>query len=421
MWYSNLILVLFTTFHSLFADQRSLQLQTVVVLFRHGDRTPVDPYPNDPFKDRSNWPVGFGQLTPRGKMMQFNLGKFLRNRYGNFLSDQYDENDIYVRSSDVDRTLMSAMSNLAGLYPPKEKQIWNPDLMWQPIPVHTVPLEDDNIIGNHANCPRLERLGEQVNDLPEIRQIVTENDWVFKYLTENSGRNMTSLWDIDFMYDCLFIESLYNKTLPDWTKKVFPDEMKTMADLSFTLSTYTQEMKRLRGGPIIQSILDHFHNFIAEQHQLKMLMYSGHDTTLSSLLNSLGMFDPPIGPPYASAILIELKKSPDSQYFVSFSYRNDTTRQPYDLYLHDCPKDCPLVTFNDLTKSVRPDDWIEECGISLDPTAKAITTFSIGVSLVIVAVLLTSVIITCVRAGKTYVSPPTSISQTNDYKYFSIN
>ena len=71
--------------------------------------------------------------------------------------------------------------------------------------------------------------------------------------------------------------------------------MKPMQDLSFKLSTYTEEMKRLRGGPIIQSILDHFHNFIAKNHERKMLMYSGHDTTLSALLNSLGMFDPPIG------------------------------------------------------------------------------------------------------------------------------
>ena len=119
--------------------------------------------------------------------------------------------------------------------------------------------------------------------------------------------------------------------------------------------------------------------------------------------------------------MIELKKSPDDQYFVSFSYRNDTTRDPYDLNLYDCPKDCPLMTFSKLTKSVRPDNWIEECGISLDPTAQAITTFSIGVALVIVAVLLISVIITCVRTGKTYVSQSTSISQANDYKYFSIN
>jgi len=419
MWSSKLLLVFFALFQSLYADQ--LTLETVVVLYRHGDRTPVDPYPLDPYKDRSNWPVGFGQLTPRGKMMQFNLGKFLRKRYENFLSDQYDENDIYVRSSDVDRTLMSAMSNLAGLYPPKDNQIWNQDLMWQPIPVHTVPLKDDNIIGNHVSCPRLEKLNQQVNDLPEIRQIINENAEVFDYLTKNSGRNMTSLWDIDFMFDCLFIESVYNKTLPPWTKKVYPDKMRAMKDLSFTLSTYTNEMKRLRGGPIIQSILDHFHEFIAKKHKRKMLVYSGHDTTLSSLLNSLGMFDPPIGPPYASAFMIELKKSPDDQYFVSFSYRNDTTRDPYDLNLYDCPKDCPLMTFSKLTKSVRPDNWIEECGISLDPTAQAITTFSIGVALVIVAVLLISVIITCVRTGKTYVSPPTSISQANDYKYFSIN
>nr|CAD7262563.1 unnamed protein product [Timema shepardi] len=33
-------------------------------LYRHGDRTPLDPYPNDPFRNTSLWPVGWGQLTP---------------------------------------------------------------------------------------------------------------------------------------------------------------------------------------------------------------------------------------------------------------------------------------------------------------------------------------------------------------------
>ena len=51
----------------------------------------------------------------------------------------FSETEIYVRSTDVDRTLMSAMSNLAGLYPPSGDQIWNKDIMWQPIPVHTRP------------------------------------------------------------------------------------------------------------------------------------------------------------------------------------------------------------------------------------------------------------------------------------------
>ncbi|XP_036323007.1 uncharacterized protein LOC118736947 [Rhagoletis pomonella] len=33
------------------------------VLYRHGDRTPIEPYPTDPWKKREYWPVGWGELT----------------------------------------------------------------------------------------------------------------------------------------------------------------------------------------------------------------------------------------------------------------------------------------------------------------------------------------------------------------------
>ena len=92
-------------------------------------------------------------LFLQGKERHYELGQWLRKRYSGFLNDQYNVDEIYVRSTDVDRTLMSAESNLAGLYPPVKR--WNADINWQPIPVHTVPQSEDALLSSHAECPRL--------------------------------------------------------------------------------------------------------------------------------------------------------------------------------------------------------------------------------------------------------------------------
>ena len=48
-----------------------------------------------------------------------------------------------VRSTDVDRTLMSAESQMSALFYPTPEQQFNQTITWQPIPVHTVPTTDD--------------------------------------------------------------------------------------------------------------------------------------------------------------------------------------------------------------------------------------------------------------------------------------
>ncbi|XP_054846900.1 prostatic acid phosphatase-like [Eublepharis macularius] len=126
-------------------------------IFRHGDRTPFESYPTNLYQE-SDWPQGYGQLTTLGIQQQYELGQYLRERCGYFLSIDYKREEIFVLSTDYDRTIMSAQATLAGLYPPTGGQIWNPQILWQPIPVHTVPQSPDYLHSPIPGCPRYDRI-----------------------------------------------------------------------------------------------------------------------------------------------------------------------------------------------------------------------------------------------------------------------
>lgn len=192
-------------------------LEQVHLLFRHGDRTPIAAYPNDPWKDYP-WPGGWGQLTKRGINRHFQLGVWLRQRYEGFLSTEYSREEIVIRSTDTDRTLMSALSNLAGLFPPDVNQTWSPSLAWQPIPVHTVPQEEDYLLSSHADCPRFTQLQEEIEKGEWMQRIYRNNQQLFEFISNKSGSNITDIVKLDYVYDSLLIESENNLTLPEWTK-----------------------------------------------------------------------------------------------------------------------------------------------------------------------------------------------------------
>src|SRR5271157_460200 len=123
----------------------------VVDVIRHGDRTPIDEIPAAPHF----WAEGLGQLTAIGMRQEFELGTKLRSAYvaqDGLLPPRYTPGTLYVRSTDRDRTLMSAQSFLMGLYPqgtgpilPSSTRSALPNGA-QPIPVHTVPIGEDALL-----------------------------------------------------------------------------------------------------------------------------------------------------------------------------------------------------------------------------------------------------------------------------------
>jgi len=353
-------------------------LKLVHMVYRHGDRAPVQLYPNDPYQDPSNWPVSWGQLLNEGKQRHFALGQYVREKYEGFLSDSYDPDEIVVRSTDVDRTLMSAQSHLAGLYPPTEKQTWNPSLKWQPIPVHTLPREQDYILTVESKCPLYDKLSAELEQSKEIKDMIKDNQQLFDYLSLHSGSNVSRIVDLEYIYDVLFIETRLNKTLPSWTYGVFPDQMKELSDFSFAMKGYTHPMRRLKGGPLVKEIVSHLEDYVHSKlapSTRKVFMYSAHDTTLAVFLSAMQVFNG-IQPPYSSLVMVELHQAVNSsEYYVQVLYKNVTevnarAFEPYLLTVPGCTPLCPLDLFVNLTQSVISDDVEKECAMPSPPASE---------------------------------------------------
>jgi hypothetical protein len=86
------------------------ELELVQVLFRHGERTPLESetYPRDPYdSDLIYEPWGRGQLTDLGRFRVRRLGQALRRRYGAFLRTVSGPADVYAYSAKSDSCLAS--------------------------------------------------------------------------------------------------------------------------------------------------------------------------------------------------------------------------------------------------------------------------------------------------------------------------
>ncbi|CAM4759161.1 unnamed protein product [Rotaria magnacalcarata] len=357
----SVIIIFLISLNQIYGQQ--MELIAGHVLFRHGDRTPITTYPTDPMKE-TDWPNGFGQLTNNGIEQHHRLGKYLRGRYGSILSLNYTASEIHVRSTDYDRTLMSAQSNLVGLY--RLYNISDDKMPIQPIPIHTVPTNEDFLLGLN-DCPRYEQIEKEVYESDEFKNMNTYYEDFFKQLkiwTGISNITMYNAWDIA---DTIYIEQIYNKT-PSWANESVQKTLSDINDASFHFLYLNNDSKRIRGGPLIQDICMNMNNSTREQTYRKVKMYSAHDTTISATLAFLGI-NYPHQPKYASALFLDLYKQ-NSTYYVKVEYLNVTdSNKAYPYLLNGCSAfECPLETFTAIYQPRFPASVEVECTKKVPPT-----------------------------------------------------
>ena len=145
-------------------------------IFRRGMSTPLETYSNDPNGYiKQLWGVPAGMLidvlivkfnlnykkilifcdftnVQEGKNDIFTLGKLIRRQLYHYLlgakeSERYGPGDIYVRSVDADRNILSAQILMSGYYYGRTKFNTHKELSWtnytgrEIVPIHTVPVD----------------------------------------------------------------------------------------------------------------------------------------------------------------------------------------------------------------------------------------------------------------------------------------
>lgn len=195
-----------------------------IKLFRHGERTPLTFYKNDPWKDDKYWDEKPGELTnvrereryafrsnffnvsstQVGRQQPFELGLYMRQKYAGFLSSTFDENEVYAQSSNISRTIMSAESFLAGMFSPE-----NPAM--QSFPVHTTPRKLDNLIHANTKCEAWTKHFDAVMESDEIKEFNRKHAALYEYLSLHSGDTIQKMADTVSIQDTLMIEAIHNR------------------------------------------------------------------------------------------------------------------------------------------------------------------------------------------------------------------
>ncbi|CAL8069943.1 unnamed protein product [Calicophoron daubneyi] len=367
-----------------------LKLQHLHLLFRHGDRSPIVNAFNTSIPFEKLWPSGYGQLTKTGIVQEFQLGRWLRQKYGTFIPLSYNASEFHMRSTDVDRTLMSAQAVLAGVYENVTSPLKPYGVSWTPIPVHTVKQTNDVLL-SVADCPRLNLLRNLQMQSEAARDYESKHQRLFDLLSQVSGRKIdrTNLWELHDMAVCMKANKM---SLPEWCTKEVLDEMTEVESFYWTMKyAGTPEILRLEFGVFINALVTHINAIIncavspmfnrttplSVQH---VLAYSAHDIQVSYLLSALGVFDGNLIN-YGSAVIIELF-GPDppafpSDYYMRVLYKRGwtDTKGEYlpmpmcasELTEPGCRVDRVLQYLDPL--AMGPDSFLRECTFSTQRSA----------------------------------------------------
>ena len=340
--------------------QTKEEIEFVFEHFRHGARSSV--FVNKEYMDMYDikW-IGDGELTSVGMRMLYLIGVHIRNKYNNIINKNTSPKELLVFSTDLNRTILSAESQLLGMFPPEKGQEIPEKYMKRSYLPNKIPKEAQNEIDKLGNISipskiraipinffhkeRKPYLLTEEGECPRTKYIKNENykkkdvqDFIKQFRDKYSDKlmkyfNITDKAMFDNYYFLLevtdhFIASYIHKRKnliffeeEGINLKEYYEECVKFKNISMYEIETTKEVGIMASSPIFKDILHYMDNIILNHKQKneqlkkkkntpKFVMYSGHDYIIAAVqiyLNA-GFNIPCFYPGFAANQFFELHK-----------------------------------------------------------------------------------------------------------------
>ncbi len=457
-----ILILFFTLFHVILTiDNTNNEDEEEKLLFtwehfRHGPRNPYTQI------NKTTW-IDFigvqwkneGELSALGLRSHYLLGVATKNRYENFLSKSFDTNEIFIISTDVNRTITSAMSNLQGIY----RNYTTPNLTIEQIDnakikglngtyeqkinekieelkksyikdgISIMPIHLFSRVGlqfklnDNDFCPGIIKYKEESKNQKDVKKIVKEftdntNETFGKYIFE--FMNVSSEKTSDYLYTNNNLYYICDTFIADYFSGIYmPHIIQTGIDMdkfyyhclnySIIDSYYLSyglpptKLSYLTSSPVFRTIFNYMDRRIKlfeennpdkiDPSSPKFVIYSGHDSTVAGIDVFLkSVFGIEYdNPQYTTSQLIELWHN-KSGYYVIYLYNQ---------------KEKGIYKLNDfkekINKNILPEDEINEiCRVKIISSIKKENIFKKVFIIIIGMVIISFALLVSVTILKKY-------------------
>lgn len=325
-----LLLLVFLAFN---VHANEPKLIFAVDVIRHGDRTALRDLPSKPHQ----WQEGRGQLTATGMRQLYELGTKFRQRYvheSQLLSENYQPKSVFIRSTDVDRTLMSAQSLLCGLYPmgtgPKVAPTHNEAALpgaFQPIPIHTKNDDDGDVllVDTHGDL-FLRNFHQHVKTHPAWIEKDKALRPHYQRWSKATGVEIKEIQQLISLGNILYIYQLKGIALPASLTKKDISQIMEAGNWAFCYSFKHESIAKAMGKPLLNLIVENL-NKASPSNELKYMLLSGHDSSILALMSAMGV---PLeeAPNYAANVNFAVYEKNKDKRYVVVSYNDKSLTLP---------------------------------------------------------------------------------------------